>query len=39
VRIFTALFFIQTDYIATLLNPYFLDFERGWRTIRPKQVK
>src|SRR6266404_7019888 len=30
VRIFTALFFIETDYIATLLNPYFLDFERGW---------
>src|SRR5271157_1042843 len=29
-RIFTALFFIETDYIATLLNPYFLDFERGW---------
>src|SRR6516165_249795 len=21
---------LQTDYVATLLNPYFLDFERGW---------
>src|SRR3974390_2186959 len=29
-RIFTALFFIETDYVTTLLNPYFLDFERGW---------
>src|SRR6516165_8813424 len=29
-RIFTAFFFIETDYVATLLNPYFLDFERGW---------
>src|SRR5262249_6999432 len=28
--IFTALFFIKTDYITTLLNPHFLDFERGW---------
>src|ERR1700751_350101 len=28
--IFTALFFIETDYVTTLLNPYFLDFERGW---------
>src|SRR6516165_6714849 len=29
-RIFTALFFIETDYVTTLLNPYFLNFERGW---------
>src|SRR5437899_11356178 len=29
-RIFTALFFIETDYVTALLNPYFLDFERGW---------
>src|SRR6516225_7687203 len=29
-RIFTALFFIKTDYVTTLLNPYFLDFEWGW---------
>src|SRR6516164_9194977 len=28
--IFTALFFIKTDYVTTLLNPYFLDFEWGW---------
>src|SRR6516225_131151 len=28
--IFTAFFFIETDYVTTLLNPYFLDFERGW---------
>src|SRR6516162_7909927 len=28
--VFTALFFIETDYVTTLLNPYFLDFERGW---------
>ena len=28
--IFTALFFIEADYVTTLLNPYFLDFERGW---------
>jgi hypothetical protein len=20
----------MTDYLTTLLNPYFLDFERGW---------
>src|SRR5690348_14206514 len=30
VCIFTALFLIETDYVTTLLNPYFLDFERGW---------
>jgi hypothetical protein len=30
VRIFTAFFVIETDYVTTLLNPYFLDFERGW---------
>src|ERR1700747_2980135 len=29
-RIFTALFFIETDYVTTLFDPYFLDFERGW---------
>src|SRR6266699_2714389 len=29
-RIFTALFFIETDYVTALLNPYLLDFERGW---------
>src|ERR1700757_4030966 len=29
-RIFTALLFIKTDYVTTLLNPYFLDFEWGW---------
>src|SRR6516162_6581549 len=29
-RIFTALFFIKTDYVTTLFDPYFLDFERGW---------
>src|ERR1700730_1168076 len=29
-RIFTTLFFIETDYVTTLLNPYFFDFERGW---------
>src|SRR5258708_24869916 len=42
-RIFTALFFIETDYVTTLLNPYFLDFERGrilciaalWNTFKP----
>src|ERR1700746_2748785 len=28
--IFTALFFIETDDIATVLYPDFLDFERGW---------
>lgn len=28
--IFTALFFIETDYVTTILNPYFLDFEWGW---------
>jgi len=27
-RIFTALFFIKTDYVTTLFDPYFLDFER-----------
>ena len=30
VRILTALFFVETDYVTTLLYPYFLDFERGW---------
>src|SRR5262249_35638054 len=30
VRILTALFFIETDYIATLFYPNFLDFERCW---------
>src|ERR1700758_5729081 len=29
-RIFTALFFIETDYVTTLFDPYFLDFEWGW---------
>src|ERR1700746_2998896 len=29
-RIFTAIFFIKTDYVTTLFDPYFLDFERGW---------
>src|SRR6266481_9255741 len=29
-RIFTALFFIETDYIATVLYPHFLDFKRCW---------
>src|SRR6516165_12569239 len=30
VCIFTALFFIKADYVTTLFNPDFLDFERGW---------
>src|SRR6516164_11294483 len=30
VRIFAALFFIEAEYITTLFNPNFLDFERGW---------
>src|SRR5262245_45570460 len=30
VCILAALFLIKTDYVTTLLNPYFLDFERGW---------
>src|SRR6201984_983369 len=30
VCILTALFFIKADYVTTLLNPYFLDFEWGW---------
>src|SRR3974390_1008043 len=30
VRILTALFFVETDDVTTLLYPYFLDFERGW---------
>src|SRR6201987_3739944 len=29
-RILTALFFIETDYIATLSDPDLLDFERSW---------
>src|SRR6266481_5653740 len=29
-RIFTALFFIETDYVTTLFVPYLLDCERGW---------
>src|SRR5215510_4225531 len=29
-RIFTALFFIQTDYIATSFDPDLFDLERGW---------
>jgi len=29
VRILAALFFIKTDDIATVLDPDFLDFERG----------
>jgi hypothetical protein len=29
VRILTALFFIKTDDIAAVLDPDFLDFERG----------
>src|SRR6516162_5626600 len=41
--IFTALFFIETDYVTTLFNPYFLDFERSrilciaalWNTFKP----
>src|SRR6201981_1563586 len=28
-RIFTALLFIKADYVTTLFNPDFLDFERG----------
>src|SRR5215510_11230729 len=28
--IFTTVFFIKTDYVTALLNPYFLDFEWGW---------
>src|ERR1700757_5294734 len=28
--IFTPLFFIKTDYVTTLFDPNFLDFERGW---------
>src|SRR5580692_6258836 len=28
--IFTALFFIQTDYVTTPLDPDLFDFERGW---------
>jgi hypothetical protein len=30
VRILTALFFIETDDIATVLYSNFFDFERGW---------
>src|SRR5215472_9522814 len=30
VRILTALFFIETDDIATVLYPHFLNFERCW---------
>ena len=29
-RILTALFFVETDYIATLSDLDFLDFERSW---------
>src|SRR5438552_18850356 len=29
-RILTALFFIETDYITTLFDPDLLDFERSW---------
>src|SRR4029077_9207663 len=29
-RIFTALFFIETDYVTTLFDPNLFDFERGW---------
>src|SRR5271165_6298623 len=29
-RIFTALFFIKTDYVTTLFDPHLLDLERGW---------
>src|SRR6516225_10647777 len=29
-RIFMAFFLIEADYVTTLLNPYLLDFERGW---------
>src|SRR5271166_426533 len=29
-RILTTLFFVETDYVTTLLYPYFLDFVRGW---------
>src|SRR5215471_7297831 len=28
--ILTALFFIKTDYVTTLFDPNFLDFERSW---------
>src|SRR6516165_939217 len=42
-RIFTALFFIKTDYVTTLFNPDLLDLERGrilciatlWNTLKP----
>src|ERR1700738_1938376 len=30
VCIFTALFFVETDYVTTLLDPHLLDFKRGW---------
>src|SRR6266567_5836129 len=41
--IFTALFFIKTDYVTTLFDPNLLDFERGsilciaalWNTFKP----
>src|ERR1700751_4314296 len=29
-RIFTALFFIKTDYITTLFDPHLLNFKRSW---------
>ena len=29
-RIFMAFFLIEADYVTMLLNPYLLDFERGW---------
>src|SRR5258708_33021796 len=29
-RIFTALFFIKTDYVTALFDANFLDFERSW---------
>src|ERR1700740_1607528 len=42
-RIFTALFFIETDYVTALFNPDFLDLKRGrilcivalWNTFKP----
>src|ERR1700746_316732 len=29
-RIFTALFFIKTDYITPLFDPHLLNFKRSW---------
>jgi hypothetical protein len=30
VRVFASLFLVETDYIATIFDPDFLDFERRW---------